>query len=1196
MRVTVFARWTFVLSLPLAVLTGCNSLSGGSSPSEPTITSFTANPTAVTAGGSASLTAVFTGGTGVVMPGDISITSGKAVSVTPTQTTTYILTVTNTVGGTAAQEATVTVAPLAPIITSLTANPTTVTPGESANLTGIFANGTGVITPGNIAAISGTAVSVSPSDTTTYTLTVTNSAGVTASMTATVAVLTSQSITFANPGSQTVGTPLTLVATASSGLPVSFTSQTTSVCTVTDTTATFLTTGTCTIQATQAGNTSYAAATPVTRSFTVNAAIPLAPTGLTASASDAKVMLNWTAAAAANSYNVYRGTSAGGESATPIATGIAVTTYTDNLVMNDTAYYYKVAGVSSAGIGPMSNEASATPSATASCILTVTDTGVAEIDLSWSACSGATSYNILRSTTSGGPYTTLTVSTGSSYQDLGLVSMQKYYYVIQAVSSAGVNVESSEASAVFTSKYVSQDANGWTTVIPSPNGKQYYVSSSIGNDNTGDGSQAKPFASIEKAVKLIRPGYPDWILLRAGDVWYEGFGDFEPIGGLSADEPMVYTSYGTGPRPQMRFTDNGNGTCFDRFSGQTFSHFYFIGLECYDSRKDPSSPDYESSNGKASASDTVGFRAIDSGDDILVEDNYFHFLAGGLVIQYNTGPAPQNIRIRRNNITDMYAASGAHSQGAFLANITNLLVEDNLFDHNAWNDEAGIPAWIFNHHMYIVDSYITTIRNNLMLRDESLSLKLCSYAGQNDAFAGALIYNNLIFEGEVGISMGYGASAVLTGSAFTGFKIDNNILLQVDRDNPTSRGLGWGIDIQNVSESSFTNNIFTQFDTLYGNNIYAFYVDRSNANMVASGNTIQDNLIYQDAGVAFILDTSSTYTNFKIQNNTIQNSGLATRSQVNYDPLMYEERGNSLTPYSFSGNTYYNSGPYNSENSNNGFAYIDSGSILDTYSQWLTRSGETGSQIKQITYPDPYRTLESYDASLGGPAALNPILAAIRSQSKATWNPAYTAEAMNDYIRSGFNVVPLKGGVGNTLTPPASVTTLAATSGNAAVTLNWTAPSGSPAFYIVYRGTAAGGENIVSPIATYVTGSPWTDTTAVNGKTYHYQVASMNAGGFGGLSNEASATPQVSTSLLTPNLSVSPDLTTISTGAALSVQVIVTGSGATPTGSVTLSGRGYTSTQATLTSGITQLEKPFSPRAEMRGAARPYNRRHREVG
>ena len=80
-----------------------------------------------------------------------------------------------------------------------------------------------------------------------------------------------QTITFANLGSQTVSTPLTLSATASSGLPVSFASQTTSVCTVSGTTATFLKGGTCTIQATQAGNATYAAATPVAQSFTVNA-------------------------------------------------------------------------------------------------------------------------------------------------------------------------------------------------------------------------------------------------------------------------------------------------------------------------------------------------------------------------------------------------------------------------------------------------------------------------------------------------------------------------------------------------------------------------------------------------------------------------------------------------------------------------------------------------------------------------------------------------------------------------------------------------------------------------------------------------------------------------------------------------------------------------------------------------------------
>ncbi len=82
-----------------------------------------------------------------------------------------------------------------------------------------------------------------------------------------------QTITFANPGTQTVGTPLTLTATASSGLAVTYTSTTTSVCTVSGTTATFLAAGTCTIDANQPGNSTYAAAPMVPQSFTVNAAL-----------------------------------------------------------------------------------------------------------------------------------------------------------------------------------------------------------------------------------------------------------------------------------------------------------------------------------------------------------------------------------------------------------------------------------------------------------------------------------------------------------------------------------------------------------------------------------------------------------------------------------------------------------------------------------------------------------------------------------------------------------------------------------------------------------------------------------------------------------------------------------------------------------------------------------------------------------
>ncbi len=89
------------------------------------------------------------------------------------------------------------------------------------------------------------------------------------------APLPTQTITFNNPGTQVEGTPATLSAMASSTLPVSFTSSTTSVCTVTGAVVTFATSitsaSTCTIVASQPGdNVNWAAASSVTQSFTVN--------------------------------------------------------------------------------------------------------------------------------------------------------------------------------------------------------------------------------------------------------------------------------------------------------------------------------------------------------------------------------------------------------------------------------------------------------------------------------------------------------------------------------------------------------------------------------------------------------------------------------------------------------------------------------------------------------------------------------------------------------------------------------------------------------------------------------------------------------------------------------------------------------------------------------------------------------------
>ncbi len=90
-------------------------------------------------------------------------------------------------------------------------------------------------------------------------------------------------------------------------------------------------------------------------------------------------------------------------------------------------------------------------------------------------------------------------------------------------------------------------------------------------------------------------------------------------------------------------------------------------------------------------------------------------------------------------------------------------------------------------------------------------------------------------------------------------------------------------------------------------------------------------------------------------------------------------------------------------------------------------------------------------------------------------------------------------------------TNLIAIAGNNQVTLNWAGVSGVTG-YDVKRSATSGGP--YTSIAN-VYGSSYTDTAAVDGATYYYVVAAMNALGDGTNSAEASATPSLSTSLTT---------------------------------------------------------------------------------
>jgi len=73
--------------------------------------------------------------------------------------------------------------------------------------------------------------------------------------------------------------------------------------------------------------------------------------------------------------------------------------------------------------------------------------GNAQVTLSWTASSGATSYNVKQAAVSGGPYTTIGTTAGTSFTSTGLTNGTPYYFVVSAVNSSGESANSSQATA-----------------------------------------------------------------------------------------------------------------------------------------------------------------------------------------------------------------------------------------------------------------------------------------------------------------------------------------------------------------------------------------------------------------------------------------------------------------------------------------------------------------------------------------------------------------------------------------------------------------------------------------------------------------------------------------------------------------------------------------------------------------------------
>ncbi|XBJ48367.1 Ig-like domain-containing protein [Shewanella sp. H8] len=211
----------------------------------------------------------------------------------------------------------------------------------------------------------------------TFSVTATNSAGISAASSSSNSVTpkSAQTITFTDPGAQSIGSTPTLTASASSGLTPVFTSSTSSVCTVTSGgSLTFITAGNCTINANQAGNGAYLPAAQVSQTFTVNALVADAPSIGIATAGDTQATVSFSApanngGAAITAYTVT-------SSPSGITSSGAGSPLTVIGLTNGTPYTFSVTATNSAGTSAASSASNSVTPINANSAPVATNTNV----------------------------------------------------------------------------------------------------------------------------------------------------------------------------------------------------------------------------------------------------------------------------------------------------------------------------------------------------------------------------------------------------------------------------------------------------------------------------------------------------------------------------------------------------------------------------------------------------------------------------------------------------------------------------------------------------------------------------------------------------------------------------------------------------------------------------------------------------
>jgi hypothetical protein len=609
---------------------------------------------------------------------------------------------------------------------------------------------------------------------------------------------------------------------------------------------------------------------------------------------------------------------------------------------------------------------------------------------------------------------------------IGLISCSEVF-----IGSPGTKNVPDAPTATDGVEFGLEDRVGWSSLMPSTDSRMVHVCSS--GDDGNAGTLNAPLKTLSAAYLKLRNNSADWLLLCAGGVWQDqtiGRYDVYPngsivdawdISGRSPSEPIVVTSYGVGPRPQILIGANRVGV---RFQADMISNVIMQDLDFYAPQRDPENLAYTFENG--SRKGALGIRIYGRFSNLTIEGCSFSHLSGAIAAE-NANPAEPSelLRLRRNIFLKTYMSKldpcdladqgqcGSHSSGLFVGSgIRNVLLEENIFDHNGWHSTInGAQATIFNHNVYIASGVENVVsRYNFFARGAATNLQ---------QRPGGVAEYNISIDGSLGITFGHRdtlpdkynrppCSGIMKGNLVLGSKDVTGTALS---SNGVTRSVreprGFGLVAGTCDGLVIEDNIVSQLGSDSTGSIYGIYLDMRLMRTEIKNNTVKNWSKPGGVGTEFAAGLSR--------------DAYVSESRFEFAPnnfAYWNEKNVVFTDNRFS--TDLDSKPFVTAHSNFSWASIMSGTIFTTRepSSWFatgifaTQSHLSREEFRlsfpmvsmqSPTYSDSSRSLERYTAEVlkisGG---LDGFINQAKQQRKGHWRLEYSARSINNWIRAGF--------------------------------------------------------------------------------------------------------------------------------------------------------------------------------------------------